>query len=271
MAYLTDEQKYFYAEQGYLILKNALDPETIAAMRGAVDEIVAGKDDGIRRKLTLTRQDSTRATQFHKVFPASPVIWDFIHTAPLSEIASELMSTTEVRLFYDQLIYKEPEVGGPIPTHQDYAYWTHVSSTNIVTAWTALSTSSPETGCVYVVPGSHKWGLVECLTFRILDPDPEYLINNCLSEEQKAQILRVPLALEPGDVSFHHCLTIHGSYPNTSSNVRVGYIQHYLPGEARYLEARDIQKHHEIDVPDGEQIRGEQFPLLYRAAELQNA
>ena len=48
---------------------------------------------------------------------------------------------------------KAPGDGSFVSWHQDATYW-GLSSNEVVTAWIALSPSTPETGCMRVVPGS---------------------------------------------------------------------------------------------------------------------
>ena len=263
MVTLTESQLGFFEDNGYLILRQVIPPARVVELRQAALDVVMGKDEGVRISNTVTLENGTRATQILEAYRANPILDQFTRHSELRAVAAQLMQTSEVRLWYDQIGYKEPRTGGAVGCHQDFYYWRHVSTTNMVTSWTALTEATVESGSVYVVPGSHLWGDIDCPLFNVFSRDPEYLINNCLNNEQRQAVVRQPLILEPGDVSFHHCLTLHGSFPNTSESPRIGYIHHYFPAEARYIAAKDIHKRHEIDVADGELIRGEQFPLLW--------
>ncbi|HEY5729880.1 MAG TPA: phytanoyl-CoA dioxygenase family protein [Anaerolineales bacterium] len=266
MAVITNEQVGFFRDNGYLIVRQLIDETSVQALSEALMNIINGHDKGIRRRLPVNFPDGTKITKFDRIWDTNPVFSEFMNSSSVGEAAAQLMDTPEVRLFYDQFIFKEAKVGGPVPCHQDLDYWRHVSTSNLVTAWMALTKVIPENGCMYVIPGSHKWGLIDCVGYNILkDPNPEYFLTNCISEEKQKTITRVPLILEPGDVSFHHSLTVHCSYHNTSELTRLGYIHHYLPADARYRAELDIHKHHEIDVPDGELLHSERFPLVWMA------
>ena len=96
--------------------------------------------------------------------------------------------------------------------HQDYSYWTRTEPLAHLTCWMALDESTTENGCLYYVPGSHRWNLLP-VTGLTGDMDE---IRTVLTDEQKQQFHPVPVQLKPGECSFHHALTVHGSYENRS-------------------------------------------------------
>lgn len=264
MAVLTFEQVNFFRTNGYLVVRELIDVKTVELLRGALVNIVQGNEEGIRRKLPVKFSDGTKVTEFQGLWKTNPVFADFLRTSKLGEAASQLMDTSEVRLLYDQIFYKDAKIGGAVPCHQDYDYWQHLSTPNIITAWMAISSVTQESGCMYMIPGSHLWGLFDRFGSNIMkDTDPEVFLKRDLNDEQRKKVTREPVILEPGDVSFHHSLVIHCSYPNTSNAARLGYIHRYLPAEARYVESHDLHKTHEINVKDGELINTTNFPLVW--------
>jgi ectoine hydroxylase-related dioxygenase (phytanoyl-CoA dioxygenase family) len=265
VAVLSQGQVYSFNENGFLIVRKLVDPETVSVLREALMRIVDGKHEGMRRRMDLSSADGRKITKIERFWNLDPVFEDFLRTSKLGEAAGQLMDTPEVRLFYDQMFYKEPKVGAPVPCHQDYDTFRDVSTSNLVTGWIATSRVDRENGCMYMIPGSHKWGLIDRIGSYILkDPDPEYFLSHSLAAERQAQIVRQPIELDAGDVSFHHALTIHCSYPNISDRPRLGYIHHYLSADARYVEAQDLHKHHEIEVKDGELLNSARFPVVWR-------
>src|SRR5262249_7823654 len=51
--------------------------------------------------------------------------------------------------------------------------------------------------------------------------------------------VKVPMNLSKGQVSFHHCLTIHGSDPNRSHRPRFSLSVHMQDERNGYRESRD--------------------------------
>ena len=107
--------------------------------------------------------------------------------------------------------------------HQDGNYF-GLYPPNIVTAWVALIASTPENGCLRVVPGSHRKSLIHREAGA---PD------NALSRGQEIVVevdesQAVDIVLQPGELSLHHVGIVHGSNPNTSDRPRIGLAIRYL-------------------------------------------
>jgi ectoine hydroxylase-related dioxygenase (phytanoyl-CoA dioxygenase family) len=111
-----------------------------------------------------------------------------------------------------------------VSMHQDGTYW-NLRPANVVTAWVALSPSTPSNGCMRVVPGTHKQPAL---------PQREtYAPENALSRGQEIVVeidekQAVDMVLQPGEMSLHHLWIVHGSYANTSSTPRIGIAIRYV-------------------------------------------
>jgi non-heme Fe2+,alpha-ketoglutarate-dependent halogenase len=101
--------------------------------------------------------------------------------------------------------------------HQDTTYW-GLSEPGVVTAWLALTPSTEESGCMRVIPGSHKTAISHRDTFAQ---------NSLLSRGQEVEAdvdesEAISLVLNPGQISLHDGRIIHGSNPNRSNHHRIG-------------------------------------------------
>ncbi len=108
---------------------------------------------------------------------------------------------------------KEPRTRDFISWHQDITYWGLEAQGDVVTAWVALSPWTPLSGCMRVVPGTHK-----CEVVAHADTFAE---GNMLSRGQEIAVEvdeahAVDLVLEPGEMSLHHVKIFHGSHENRS-------------------------------------------------------
>jgi len=157
-----------------------------------------------------------------------------IHDPLIPAMAARLAGTLEIRLFHDQLLCKEPSDPGSetaIGWHTDKSYWRTCTSSNMLTAWIPLQDCTAGMGSLAVFDGSHRWPHHDDLpnfSQRELGPIERML------EERHGTVEPVVLELERGQVSFHHCRTIHGSRPNTSGHARLACAIHYQDGENRY-------------------------------------
>lgn len=119
--------------------------------------------------------------------------------------------------------------------HQDATYW-GLSSSDVLTAWVALTPSNTENGCMRVIPGTHKEQVAHQDTFadhNLLTRGQEIAV-----EVDEAQA--VDIVLEPGEISLHNVLIFHGSGPNPSADRRIGYAIRYIkPHVKQIVGSRD--------------------------------
>ena len=115
---------------------------------------------------------------------------------------------------WSHLILKPPGVGGPLPWHQDEAYWDTGFAYRALGCWVPLDPATVESGCMHFMPGSHT-GPVQ--PHRHIDDDPNV---HGLWTEVADDSAAVPVPISPGGATFHHCRTLHMTTPNVSDHVR---------------------------------------------------
>ncbi|HEY9824643.1 MAG TPA: phytanoyl-CoA dioxygenase family protein [Stenomitos sp.] len=153
----------------------------------------------------------------------------------IGAIAARLARTSQVRLLDDQLVFKPPHVQESHSTvvgwHADAAYWSTCSSQQLLTAWIPFHDCPVERGPLVVLDGSHKWKDIQ---------DTRFFNNQDLAgveaqfRDKGYAVVRVPIELKKGQVSFHNCWTIHGSYPNVSNEARIAMAVHLQDKENCY-------------------------------------
>lgn len=151
--------------------------------------------------------------------------------------AVESLIGPDIMVWGAEFFIKEPHSPQIVSMHQDLTYWGFGATSNQVTAWIALSPSTVASGCMELVRGSH--------TSEILPHVDTHAENNILSRGQEvavevAEADRTPVELQPGEMSLHHGLAIHGSRPNTSGERRIGFAIRYVNPEAgRHASGRE--------------------------------
>jgi len=142
----------------------------------------------------------------------------------------------DILLYNATYIIKEPHTPAHVSWHQDLTYW-GLSHDDQVTFWLALSPATVESGCMRMVPGSHKVGRQD---HEVTEDDNNVLFQGQTVQgvsEQKA----VMCPLKPGEASFHHGWTLHASMPNISDDRRIGLNVQYLAPHIR-------QTKHDLDT-----------------------
>jgi ectoine hydroxylase-related dioxygenase (phytanoyl-CoA dioxygenase family) len=213
---VTDKTaRAFFAEHGWLLVRRAVDPARLAGIGEIYAEVTAN--------LPLA---GTALWQVSGAKPAHAAVVALLRDSGLAALAAKLLDVESVELLQDAFILKCRGPEGRIAPHQDYSY----------TGWVRRGTLSlrvplvPETpviGCMWVVDGSHRWGLVG----GIHQPGGSLRdVREVLTAEQRAQLdsRRVMLEMTPGDVSLHHCLTLHGSDENRSASPRRTVVAHVV-------------------------------------------
>lgn len=258
---LTDEQVEFYRENGYLAGIRILDDRQIDVLREELAELIDPNHPGHALFYEFHSNESTDPSRilFHALghWRITPGFHDILWNPAFTMPASQLLGGP-VRFWHDQIFYKPARDGGVVAWHQDYSYWTRTVPLNHLTCWIGLDDSTIENGCVHYVPGSHKWDLLP-ITGLAGDMDA---IRKVLTEEQYERLLHpVPVELEKGCASFHHGLTIHGSFENRSERPRrAAVINAFLDGTLSdksepMLEGTDV-------IPAGRPMGGTFYPLL---------
>ncbi|KAK3089674.1 hypothetical protein FSP39_005532 [Pinctada imbricata] len=127
------------------------------------------------------------------------------------------------------------EVQHFVAWHQDVRYWG--IDGDVVTAWIAVDDADVENGCMIVIPGTHKQGLVEHITSI---EDGNLLSSNQSIPRHLVDVTKsTPCPLSAGQASLHHGFLIHGSEPNRSPRRRCGYVVRYVSTSAKPIEDPD--------------------------------
>jgi ectoine hydroxylase-related dioxygenase (phytanoyl-CoA dioxygenase family) len=227
----TEDDVLFYEEHGWYISPQIIPDSIIDEAATATERYHRGERD---RPLSITTgysdwkpengYDVVRNNEF--VSLQSEGLRQLALQPIIGAIAARLTRTTQIRLLDDQLVYKPPftqNTKTAIGWHADRAYWATCSSHQLITAWIPFHDCDESRGPLVVIDKSHKWSGTENTRF-FNNPDLEQMEQKF--RQPNREIVKVPMTLKKGQVSFHHCWTIHGSYPNLSQNHRLALAVH---------------------------------------------
>jgi ectoine hydroxylase-related dioxygenase (phytanoyl-CoA dioxygenase family) len=149
--------------------------------------------------------------------------------------AAAVARSRTLRIWADGIHYKPPLHGGPVTWHQDgiyhFSYMARGNVDRILSAWIALDDADEESGCMWMVPGSHRWGhredylrtfihLKDRTELGTIQPHPEVDPGEWRSP--------IPCPVKAGEVHFHHTFTWHASPINRSPRLRRGHTIFYM-------------------------------------------
>lgn len=260
---LSDDQVNFFREFGYLSGIRLLDDHQVASLNKELDQIKEPSHPGNHLFHEFHTNESANPDHvlFHSLghWRITPGFHDALWNPAFVVAASQLLENKPVRFWHDQLFYKPAHHGGVVAWHQDYSYWTRTKPMQHLTCWVALDDVSTENGCLYYVPKSQHWGLLDKPA---LAGDMDG-INAFLSPEQTKEFAKkVPIEMKKGYGTFHHPLMVHGSYENKSSRPRRAFVLNVFADETKSDSDGELLQ----GVPPiakGKKMEGQFFPLLF--------
>ena len=153
---------------------------------------------------------------------------EIVHHSAVLDAVEDLIGP-DIRLFHLSVWPKNAGDPAFVSWHQDATYFGLEPAVQ-VTAWVALTDAPVISGCMEVVPGSHRLGQLHHGQFD--SPD------NLLSRGQTVTVdfdrpASVFMAVGAGQMSLHHTHLVHRSGPNHSPDRRIGLGISYIPASAR--------------------------------------
>ncbi len=214
--HLNQQQVKQYWDEGFLFPIPALDPEE---GRSARAELEAIESDWLDNGLPLPLNTYKRVNA-HLVMPLAARI---AKDDRVLDVIEGILGP-DILIYAAEFFIKEPRTKHIVSMHQDLTYWGIGATQGLVTAWIAFSPSTPGSGCMDFVRGSHK--------NPILPHEDTFDSDNLLSRGQEVRVDvadedKVAIEIHPGQMSLHHGLTIHGSGPNTSDDRRIALVVRY--------------------------------------------
>jgi ectoine hydroxylase-related dioxygenase (phytanoyl-CoA dioxygenase family) len=227
---VTPRQHRRFVEEGFLVLQALIPPEW-------VDEIRADLDD-LHERMADGTPDGVHVSWEHEIDPAvrrrikqlmhaelvSPALNRLVRAPSVLAVVEALMGP-EIALYHCKLLMKAAREGTVTPWHQDYSYWVRDGNRPLmINCMLAIDDATVENGCLQMVPGSHRAGLLE--HDRARQPFGVFLPGYFQPRPDA-----VPVPMRPGDAVFFGPLIIHGSDANRSERDRRAVtIAYNVPG-----------------------------------------
>jgi ectoine hydroxylase-related dioxygenase (phytanoyl-CoA dioxygenase family) len=154
----------------------------------------------------------------------------------------------DLLIWATELFAKHPrDAAVSIGWHRDRPYMGFAGET--VTAWIALSDSTPANGCLRAVPGPARR--------QTGGPDPARGRPGRQAGGEPDPQGVVDVVLRAGEMSLHDADVLHGSAPNRSDEKRVGFAVRFvtprtrpLAGRPPVILARGSDRHNHFHVVD---------------------
>ncbi len=166
---LTPEERSSWDENGYFIRYDVFTKEENDSFAQVADDIAIGKRPFPAKQINqnaLVRDGKVKATGsnamhcIHHVNKHSPEFLARTRDIRLTDPIVDIIGPDILGL-NNLYIWKPPKIGLGFPWHQDKWYFNWQYKTEItVGTWTAIDAADRDNGCLYVIPGSHKYGIL---------------------------------------------------------------------------------------------------------------
>jgi phytanoyl-CoA hydroxylase len=237
MPLISESDWKSYEQLGYLRLGKLLSDADLSALRTRIDDIMLGKADLDYNRLLMQLdsdsgkyEDAPAQSRGHKGASLTyrkiqdlefdPLFLEFMQRPIFREICARVYGAqTPIAAFRAMFMNKPAHKGTFLPWHQDR--WRFLDRDPLVTLWTALDPATKANGCVQIVPGSHKLGLINRehhSGFLTREQAAEY----CSAD--KVEFMEVP---EGESVLMHNWL-LHGSDVNRTDIPRRAFSVCYM-------------------------------------------
>lgn len=282
---LTDDQLKFFKEKGYLVLEGFASKEECEGLRAEMGSLLSAVDLSTESSSIFSTRNQTKLSDDyflqsgrkisfffeekafdgagnlkqakdlsinkvgHALHDLNPTFRQFSRSPRMAEILRSLNFKQPV-LIQSMYIFKQPGIGGEVVPHQDSSFlFTDPPSCHGF--WVALQDATPENGCLWVLPSSHK----EPISRRFIVKDGAVTFDG--PAEAYDLSLFTPLPASTGTLVILHGATVHYSCENTSSVSRHAYTVHVVEGsENSTYPANNWLQCYSIEDPPFEPVYG---------------
>ena len=216
----STEQIDQFKRLGYFITDPVLDHGLLDQIAADFDRLRAEQDSELRstgERVGISHEGRNFIAGIHARSEAGGRL---ALSLELAELAGSLLGP-DVRLYWNQAVTKAPRTGGSFSWHQDSGY-VPIEPLEYLTLWIPLENASVANGTIFLIPGSHRWGLQE----HLIDQDSGDKVGYRGDEEG------IPCEMPKGAIAVFSSLCLHRSGPNTTDRARRAYVVQYSPTDA---------------------------------------
>lgn len=218
MARLTAAEKAAYETDGWVVPGFRLPEARVDALVAELDRVIAA-NPGVRpEKLISIHLENGR-----EGVKGSSAFLDLARDPDILDLVEDAIGP-DIALWGCHMFCKTPGDGLEVPWHQDGHYWP-IRPLATCTVWIALERSDAENGCLRLVPGSHRAGVLH----DHMKEEGDLALSEKIEMSAFDEADAVDVVLAPGEMSLHDVYMIHGSNPNRSMRRRAGLAIRYMP------------------------------------------
>uniref|UniRef100_UPI003B529C4D phytanoyl-CoA dioxygenase family protein n=1 Tax=Roseovarius indicus TaxID=540747 RepID=UPI003B529C4D len=215
---LSEEQRSFYAENGYLMIENAVTPDQLDRLRAITARLInasrtVSESNDVYDLDKGHGPDSPRLTRIKIPHKQDPYFWEVLRHSTMTQVLNDLLGP-DTTILTSKLNTKAPGGGRAVEWHQDWAFYPHTND-DLLAFGLMLEDVDEANGPLMVIPGTHRGPVLDHTSNGVfagaINPgDPAF-------DREKI----VTLTGKAGSMTVHHARLLHGSAPNRSDRARM--------------------------------------------------
>ncbi len=217
-----------YERDGYVVVPGVFDAPLLAAVRAEATAICRGERGAIDGVTPAGGPDEDVLRRYlcvHFPHKVSPLLREVAALPALTTVLTDVIGPN-VKMMQSMLFIKAAGKPGQA-WHQDE---THIPTRDrsLTAAWIALDDATVDNGCLWVLPGSHRAGVLHPVRDQ---DDPRF---DCTQEAHGfTDADAVPVEVPAGAAVIFNGYLLHRSLPNTRrAGLRRALVNHYMSAES---------------------------------------
>jgi len=252
---LDEQQMSAFWQHGYVMLENALGPESLQLLQQDLNQWVNesrdhqsayGQQLDKRPRFSLEPGHSSNSPALRRIASPVEISEHYLHTmrhGPAVEAITQLIGPN-VKYSNSKINLKHPGAATVVKYHQDFCFELHTND-SLITVLYFLDDIDSENGPLEVVPGSHLGPLHDHWHAGVFTGAVSDAVSTQAASEAISCVGRA------GTACLMHTRLLHGSAANLSSRARTLYIVSYAAEDAHPVHKNHIPSEFEGEVVTG--------------------
>mgnify|MGYP003643787937 CR=1 FL=1 len=228
---LTQEQREFYFENGYLLLEEFVAESWLKRLRETTQQVVEQSrqiefSDTIWDIEANHTREEPRLRRLTSPNDHDSNYWEFASQSSVVDVVQDLVGP-DVKFHHSKLNFKWQRGGEEVKWHQDIQFWPHTNYSPLTVGLYLYDCDSSQ-GPLLVIPKSHKLEL-----FNLYNEKDEWVGHIDSSEQHRFdESGAVELAGKAGSITIHNSRLLHASKRNDSEEGRPLLLNAYSSADA---------------------------------------
>lgn len=242
-----------FQRDGYFIARRLAEPTLCAAMTQLAQTALAAREEPLEYEAdvkypgapaTYDAPGGRTVRRLLQAYSRHALFRGWATNSSVTERVRQLLGPNLVlpQAHHNCIMTKQPGYSSATLWHQDIRYWSF-ERPELISVWLALGHEFPDNGCLYLLPGTHD------LHIAPEQLDEALFLRTDLAANRQLLESKVAAQLNPGDVLFFHCRTLHAAGRNHTTEPKFSLVYTYRPADNPPLPGNRSTQLPEIAIP----------------------